>query len=76
MINPGQLTSIALDIEQTDPQLFAQLIGLKERIEQNEFVAACLRSEAVILERKAREVRESARASVLGKRNHKNPLDV
>lgn len=58
MINPRQLTSIALDIKEKDPALFDQLLGLSQRMEQNEFVAACLRSEAVILEKKAREVRE------------------
>jgi len=58
MINPGQLTSIALDIKDKDPRLFHQLLGLSQRIEQNEFAAACLRSEAAILAKKAREVRE------------------
>lgn len=58
MINTKQITAIASDIKDKDPGLFEELLGLSRQIEKTEFKAACLRSEAVILVKRAREVRE------------------
>lgn len=58
MIDPRQIDAIASDIREKDQALFDELLGLSRQIEKAEFQAACLRSEAAILVKRAREVRE------------------
>lgn len=58
MIDARQIDAIASDIREKDPALFDELLGLSRQIQKTEFQAACLRSEAAILVKRAREVRE------------------